>query len=214
MWATVVAVAVAAGISIWAAPDLPARVPMHFDLSGRPDRLGSRTEALVGIPLLVFGLGVLFWVLPLVDPRQGNIARSAKAYRACMLAILAFLVGVHGLIILNGVGRPVPVVRAINGGAGLLFVVIGNYLGKTRSNWFFGVRTPWTLSSERSWGKTNRLAGRGFAMLGILVIVAALLGSPVAMLAVIFGGLTLLAVALAAYSYREWRLDEVTGKRA
>jgi uncharacterized membrane protein len=207
VWATVVVVAVAAGLSVWAAPDLPARVPVHFDLSGTPDRLGSRTEALVAMPVLLLVLGMLFWALPLIDPRKDNLARSAKAYQATTIGTLAFVVAVHGLLLLNGLGRAVPVARALNIAIGLLFVLVGNYLGKTRSNWFFGVRTPWTLSSERSWAKTNRLAGRGFATLGVLVMIAALLGSPLVMFSLVIGGLALLLVTTIAYSYREWRLD-------
>ena len=57
---------------------------------------------------------------------------------------------------------------------GVLFIVLGNFMGKIRPNWFVGVRTPWTLSSKLSWDKTHRLAGWLFMLMGALFALLAL----------------------------------------
>jgi immunity protein, SdpI family len=66
-------------------------------------------------------------------------------------------------------GSKVDVTATIAIATGLFFVVLGNFMGKIRPNWFVGVRTPWTLSSKLSWTKTHRLAGWLFIGMGILI---------------------------------------------
>jgi uncharacterized membrane protein len=90
---------------------------------------------------------------------------------------------------------------------GAMFVVIGNFLGKTRSNWFFGIRTPWTLSSDRSWTLTHRLGGWLFIGTGLAVIVATALLGPDISLWIMLGLLLTGVVGLFAYSYVAWRDD-------
>ena len=54
---------------------------------------------------------------------------------------------------------------------GLLFIIIGNYMGKIKMNWFMGIRTPWTLSSEETWNKTHQLGGKLFMISGLLIAI-------------------------------------------
>jgi uncharacterized membrane protein len=50
----------------------------------------------------------------------------------------------------------------------LMFILIGNYSGKFAAI-FAGSENAWTLSSELSWHKTHRLAGRLFILLGAII---------------------------------------------
>jgi uncharacterized membrane protein len=89
----------------------------------------------------------------------------------------------------------------------LIIAVLGNYLGAVRSNFFFGVRTPWTLSSELSWERTNRLAGRLLVPSGLIVALMALAGWGVVGLVTFVVLLVSSMTAAVAYSYRVWRVD-------
>lgn len=91
-------------------------------------------------------------------------------------------------------------------GVVLLAMLMENYLGKVRSNFFFGIRTPWTLSSELSWGKTHRLGGRLFVFLGLVLAVGTMVKGP-GILPLLAPALLTLVVALAGYSYLVWRND-------
>ena len=84
---------------------------------------------------------------------------------------------------------------------------MGNYLGAVRSNFFFGVRTPWTLSSELSWERTNPLAGRLLVPLGLIVALMALAGWALAGLATFIALLVAAMPVAIAYSCRVWRDD-------
>jgi uncharacterized membrane protein len=206
--ASVVSIAFMVALSLWAWPQIPAgrQIPIHWDAAGNPNGYASKPVALFVLPVLALAIAVLLAVIPQFEPRRLNLAQSAKAYRAGWIGALVVLAGVQVLIVLAAVGRPANVVTIASLLAGGLLIVVGNYLGKSRSNWFFGIRNPWTLSSDLSWDKTNRLGGRLFVAAGAALILAGLTRS-----ATVFIGVLLVLLALTVlvtiYSYVVWRND-------
>ena len=196
-------------VSLWAWPQIPAdaQVPIHWGIDGRANGWAPKPIALLGLPLLTVGLALLLAFAPRLDPRYANVQRSATAYWAIAFGSLALLAVVHVAAILVATGRSVNIGTVVSVAVGVLFVVVGNFLGKTRSSWIFGIRTPWTLSSERSWAKTHRLGGYLFILLGVLVVLVAIVapGAPDAF--VLLGGLALVILAVVSYSYLVWRDD-------
>ncbi len=193
----------------WAWQQLPmdARVPIHWNIEGKVDGYGGRGTLFL-LPGMVLGLTLLFAVLPRIEPRRVNLMSSFKAYRAVWLAVLSLLGGVQILIVQAALGKKVPMDKCIYLGLGFMMLVMGNFLGKVRSNYVFGVRTPWTLSSELSWNKTHRLAGRMFVIYGLLMLLAAMVQIPgkyilMGDLAGLFG----ILLIVAGYSYRVWQQD-------
>jgi uncharacterized membrane protein len=110
-------------------------------------------------------------------------------------------------MLLQALGWPVEVVTVISVGVSLLLAIVGNYLGKVRSNFSFGIRTPWTLSSERSWHKTHRLGGKLLFGIGIGGAIAALAHANQLFLLLILGGTIGTTLFLILYSYIVWRND-------
>ena len=70
--------------------------------------------------------------------------------------IIAALAQDH--VVLTALGVHMPVMETVLPAVATLVIVTGNFMGKTRANFFVGVRTPWTLESDHSWEKTNRWA--------------------------------------------------------
>ncbi|MBI1212766.1 MAG: DUF1648 domain-containing protein [Alphaproteobacteria bacterium] len=197
------------GLSAWAWQVVPtgAQIPVHWNLHGQVDRFGSKTEGLLILPAMGVFFTFVMWFLPRVDPRRANLERSAKMWNALSIAVVALLAYVHVLIVLKAIGRPLDMVDYLIPGLSVLFIVIGNYLPKTRSNWFAGVRTPWTLSSEYSWNRTHRLAGLMFVASGALTLGTwFVLGGKIAVVALI---VTILATSVTSVvaSYFYWRGD-------
>lgn len=184
-----------------------ASVPVHWNVNGDPDGWAPAWLAFSlgpAITALVVGLMAL---VPRIEPRRENLHRSADAYRTVAIALILFLVVIHLVTVAQGVGYAVPVGMVISLGIGILFIVIGNVLGTVRSNFMFGVRTPWTLSSDRSWDRTHRLVGRLFVATGIVVAITSLTGQLALTLGVM---LVMIAVTLIGgtwYSYRQWQAD-------
>jgi uncharacterized membrane protein len=184
-----------------------ASVPIHWNVNGDPDGWAPAWLAFSlgpAITLLVVGLMAL---VPRIEPRRANLRRSANAYRTVAVALVLFLVVVQVVTVAQGVGYAVPVGLVISFGIGLLFVVIGNVLGTVRSNFMFGVRTPWTLSSDRSWDRTHRLVGRLFVVTGVVVAISSLAGQLALTLGLLLVMISVTLVGGTWYSYREWQAD-------
>lgn len=196
-------------VSAWAWPQIPdgAQVPIHWGIDGQPNGFAPKWQGLLMLPALTAGIALVLAFAPRVDPRAGNIQRSATAYWAIAVAALVLMVVVHVAAVLAATGRAVNIGMIVSLAVGGLFVVVGNFLGKTRSSWIFGIRTPWTLSSELAWTRTHRLGGYLFVLLGIAVILVAFVapGGPDAF--VLLGGLALVILTVVSYSYLVWRDD-------
>ncbi len=103
---------------------------------------------------------------------------------------------------------PIDAATFILAGVGAMFVLIGNQLGKSRSMYLIGIRTPWTLASEEVWIKTHRLAGKLMVAGGLLLIVAAFLPLPPALVAAWTVGIIAIAVGIPlVYRLLLWRRE-------
>lgn len=181
--ASAVIVAAMAAASAWALSRLPdAAIPAHWDIDGRPDHYMAPAAVLFFMPALTALLSAMFAVLPAVMPPQGDLGRSRQPYVAAWFATLGLMVLVHGAIIATAMGAPVEPGRIIPAGVGLLFVVLGNYLPKTRYNYVMGIRTPWTLADERVWDRTHRFAGAAFVLAGLSIVAGVVLIPPIRLL--------------------------------
>lgn len=169
--AAFVVVAVIAGV--WLYPRLPAEVPTHWDLHNRVNGVTSRFWAAAFPALGVLVLAALSVVLPAVSPRQFAIKRFEGVWGVLMLVMQGFVL-VAGLgILLQGAGYAVSTPAIVMLAAGVLYLLLGNYMGKLRRNFFMGIRTPWTLASEAVWERTHRLAGWLFVLAGVAMVIAA-----------------------------------------
>lgn len=187
------------------------RIPVHWDINGQPDGYGGKFEGLMIVPIVGVALVALFAVIPLIEPRREHLLSSMPAYALVWLALLAYLSLMHVALLFTAFGHQVNMATVLGSGIGLLFIVIGAVLGRVHSNFMFGVRTPWTLSSEKSWRLTHRLAGRMFLWAGVATLVAGVIALvtdldwlPIAVLLVGSLGTALVGVV---YSYVVWRGD-------
>jgi uncharacterized membrane protein len=150
------------------------------------------------IPLVALGLYALMLVLPWFDPGRRNYASFAKPYALLRTAIVLFLGVLYAGTLVAAHGRTINMMAFIMPALGVMFLVMGNVMGKIRPNWFVGIRTPWTLSSKQSWNKTHRLGGRLFMALGLMFIAAAF-APPELMLPLINGAPLALVCVLLPY---------------
>jgi uncharacterized membrane protein len=206
--ASALLIAFMGAVSLWAWAQIPAgrQIAVHWDVAGNPNGYASKEVALLLLPIVALAIALLLAFIPQIEPRRLNLAQSGKPYLAAWIGTMVVLAGAHLLIALAAVGRPANIVTVTSLLVGGLLIVLGNYLGKARSNFFFGVRTPWTLSSDLSWDKTNRLAGRVFVAVGAAMVVAGLTRSGTVFAVVLVILLAMIAV-VTVYSYFVWRGD-------
>ncbi len=187
-------------------PTAPERIPVHWNIHGEVDRWGGRFEGLFLLPLIALGVWALMRFLPLADPGRASYALFAFPYLVIRATVIAFLLAIDVVVHLTIRGYTVDMGRVVPAAVGVLFVVIGAFMGKIRPNWFVGVRTPWTLSSKTSWTRTHRLAGKLFVLAGTAALVAAAVAPRQAHVVILAGTLGAAAISV-AYSFAVWRDD-------
>ena len=191
--------------SIAVLPWAPERVPTHWGFSGEPDRYAAPVPGLFVLPLIMLLLALLLPVLPWIDPRRQSYEQFGSTYVHIQTGLLAFLLALHMIMLGAALGLPLNMNRLIVPTAGLLFVGLGNVMGKIRPNWFVGFRSPWALSSPDVWTRTHRFGGRLMVGLGLLMIVSGLLFPAAVSVTVVAIASCLLAVLTFGYSSRVWR---------
>ncbi|MBN1247254.1 MAG: SdpI family protein [Anaerolineae bacterium] len=202
-------VLVMVAVSGYAWTQIPAgtAVCTHWNAAGVCDGWGSRFTGLFLMPIVVAAVVGLFAIIPRIDPRAAHIAASRTAYTVVWLAMLGFFLAFHVTLMLDVLGRPVPIAMLLPVLTGALFVAIGSVMGRVRSNYFFGIRTPWTLASEQSWVKTHRLGGWLFIAEGVLIAAGALLRPGTLWVTLLLGSVVVMLVVVTVYSYVVWRGD-------
>lgn len=186
-------------VAYW--PYLPSLMPTHWGLNGRPDAwMPLPWGGLIGPLVATFGY-VLLLLLPVIDPRSQHWEAFSGIYPLFKDALLAFFCCLTYLTLSAAVrpGQALDLTVLIVA-MGLLYMVIGNYLPKLRSNFFLGVRTPWTLSDEDVWYQTHRMAGKLGMAVGLLTILTAWL-PPTWSFIVLMGSASVLTLGSIGYSF-------------
>lgn len=169
---------------------LPARVPIHWGIDNQPDNWADK-------PFVIFGLPLLMLLFHLFCCAADNLfPASAQTHPKAVRKLLRLLIPIMTIVlecitVMYVMDWFTDVGLAACCLVGLIFLLLGNYLPKSRPNATFGIRLPWTLADEDVWRRTHRLGGWLFMLGGVTVIVSAFCGAypfVIAMLAVI--GLT------------------------
>lgn len=185
---------------------LPPRMAIHFDFRGRPNGFMAPGPFMLEMEGIGLGIYLLLLFVPRIDPKKQNYALFAKTFFIFRATILLINAAITCLILMMGVGMIIHIGRITILLISLLFMVLGNYMSNIRPNWFVGIRTPWTLSSEKVWKKTHQLGGRTFFFAGLVGFILSLfLPNHVLLLAfpVLIGVAVLTPIIFSYLSYRK-----------
>jgi len=156
--------------------DLPARIPVHWNIRGEVDGWGGKIPGLFPLPLCMLFVLALLRVLPRFDPRlqrtPGDEGRMPLVLPIIRIAFLALFNTIFFVQIAASLGNTLAAGRIMMTCLLVFFVVLGNYLGNVRPNYFVGIRTPWTLENPETWRATHRLGGRLMFFGSLILLVA------------------------------------------
>ncbi len=142
----------------------------HWNARGEVDGYMSKFWGLFLMPFVLLVMLFLFILIPRIDPLKKNIEKFRKYFDIFIVLITLFMFYVYGLTLLWNIGKRFDMSLAIIPAMALLFYFIGVMLEKSKRNWFIGIRTPWTLSSDRVWEKTHILGGKLYKIAGVVAI--------------------------------------------
>jgi uncharacterized membrane protein len=170
--AVLILTATLAGVLLW--NQLPDPVASHWGADDQVNGYMPRVWGVFLMPLITIGMLLLFLVIPSVDPLKTNIQQFRDTFNTFIVLIIAFMVYIHALTLIWNLGYTgFRMSSAMLPAMGLLFIFMGRLITKAKRNFFIGIRTPWTLSSDRVWDETHRVGGKLFIAAGVLALLGA-----------------------------------------
>ncbi len=172
-WFTIMILVIQVLGSLYLCMSLPAdaKVPIHWNYKGEIDNYASVWSSFYTFNGINVGLFLFFLAFPLFSPWY---KKNQKQYEKLLPVIVGGMIMLFAAIYLFSlitVFYP-----GFNSSAGIDFLIgillifLGNLMPKIPKNFFIGIRTPWSLSSDEVWFKTHRVGGYCFVMGGILML--------------------------------------------
>lgn len=187
-------------------PSMPDKMASHWNAQGEVNGYMSKFWGVFFMPFLFAGLLLFFIAIPKIDPRKENIEKFRQYYDGFIALIITFMFYIYLLSIFWNMGRQFDFSTAITPALAALFYYSGIMLENSRRNWFIGIRTPWTLSSEKVWNKTHVLGGKLFKIAGVFALMGIVFRKYVMWF--IVAPVILLSLSLVIYSYIEYRKEK------
>ena len=156
------------GIGAYFFPQMPEKMASHWNAKGEVDGYISKFWGLFLMPIILLGLFLLFILIPKIDPLKENIAKFRKYFDGFIVLITLFLFYIYLLTIAWNLGKRFNMGQMMMPALGMLFYYCGILTENAKRNWFIGIKTPWTLSSERVWNKTHKIGGKLFKAAGLI----------------------------------------------
>jgi len=192
-------------LGIYLYPMMPEKMASHWNARGEVDGYMTKFWALFLMPLMSLGLLLLFLVIPKIDPLKQNIEKFRKYFDIFIVLMLGFLFYIYLLTIFWNLGVRFSMTQLMIPAMAALFYYCGILVENAKRNWFIGIKTPWTLSSEKVWDKTHKLGGKLFKGAGLIILLGIVLESYA--LLFILVPIIFVSIYLIVYSYLEYQKE-------
>ncbi len=191
---------------------LPDRMASHWGFNDQVNGHMSRFWGAFLMPVMAMAMLGLFLLIPNIDPLKANIATFRPIFNGFITAIVVFLLYLHVLTILWNLGmQGFHMSAVLMPGLGLLFIFAGLMMRQAKRNFFIGIRTPWTLSSDRVWAQTHRVGGLLFVLCGVLAMFGVFFPGMVAFWLVL---VPIIAVTVFLIPYSYWLYQQETSSHS
>ncbi len=194
-------------IGIYFYPQMPEQMASHWNAEGQVDGYLPKFWALFLMPILSFGLYLLFIVIPKIDPLKENIEKFRNYYDTFVIIFICFLFYIYLVTIFWNLGFQFNMGYVLIPAISVLFYYCGILIENAERNWFVGIRTPWTLSDDGVWKKTHIVGAKLFKIYALLLLVSLLFIDlmPQCLVFVILIPAVLIVIYLFVYSYIEYQ---------
>lgn len=193
-------------ISLLAYQYLPQTIASHWNYLGVADGFSSKTVNLIAFPTLLAFLGILLTYVPMLDPKYSSIKSFMHEYNKFIDLLMIFFLSLQIQVIAWNLGYKISMAVYMPIMLGILFYFIGEMIGKSKVNFTIGIRTPWTLSSEKVWNSTHKLGEKLFKLSLPIFLISSLI--PTISFLVVIGYIFFIVIALFAYSYSEYKKEQ------
>jgi uncharacterized membrane protein len=191
--------------AIYFYPLMPDRMASHWNSRGEVNRYLPKFLALFLMPSISLIIFFLYLLIPKIDPLKENIEKFRKYFDRFVILILLFLFYLYLLTIFWNLGMRFNIGKVLAPALAILFYYCGVLTENTKRNWFIGIRTPWTLSSDEVWQKTHKISGRLFKITGIFTFLSLFFETYALFLIVVL--VVSIGIYSVIYSYIQYRKE-------
>lgn len=163
-----VLVLIAFAVGFYFYPILPEKVASHWNQQGQVNGHINKFWGAFLMPVVALAMFFMFLIIPRIDPMKENIKKFRKYFDGFIILITLFLLYIYALTILQNTGTNFNMSQAMIPALAVLLFYCGVLIKKSKRNWFVGIRTPWTLSSDIVWDKTHKIGGKLFKTAGVI----------------------------------------------
>jgi uncharacterized membrane protein len=197
-------------VSIYFYSALPDSMASHWGINGQVNGYMPKLLGAFLMPVILAAMAILFFAIPRIDPLRANIDKFRGHYYGFIVVICAFMLLLHLQVLLWSLGLRISPSSTLPLAMGALFYYMGVLVENAKRNWFIGIRTPWTLSSDSVWDKTHKLGGKLFKVAGIIALLGVL--SPPFSFWLVIVPVISVAFYTMLYSYLEYSKEKRLGK--
>ena len=196
---------------------MPDTVAVHFGVDGMPDRYGSKYEAFIlpAAALLTYVVYLVVIRLTAGKKTDEKTLRNIDVITTIVIAIFVVL-NVLGVVILIAMNDPDKLSGpdnllyiAMTSAMGVLFIVCGNIMPKTKRNSMIGFRLPFCMDTDEHWYIANRAGGIAMVLAGLVTVVCGLIFRDITAVFIMLAAIIISATVAFIYSYGKIKRDEV-----
>ncbi|MBR9707257.1 MAG: DUF1648 domain-containing protein, partial [Candidatus Diapherotrites archaeon] len=162
-------------LSFYAFPLAPDKVATHWNAAGEANGFSDPLFGLFLLPVMSSFIYLLMISIPSIAVFKVNFKDFDKEYFGLRAFMMVFMLVVQVGIVSAALGFDFNMTLLIMPAISGLFFYIGWMLPKIKRNYFVGIRTPWTLSSDRVWKKTHEVGGKVFMLQGVILLFGVIL---------------------------------------
>ena len=196
---------------------MPNTVAVHFGVDGMPDRYGSKYEAFI-LPAAAVLVYVLYLIIIRFAGAKKTDEKTSKNIDVISTIIIAIFVvfNVLGVVILIAMNDPDKLSGPDNllyvtmtAAMGVLFIVCGNIMPKTKRNSMIGFRLPFCMDTDEHWYIANRAGGIAMVLAGIVTVVCGLIFRDITAVFIMLASIIVSATVAFIYSYGRIKKEKV-----
>lgn len=150
-------------------PFLPAQIPANWNVNWEVNGWSDKKYIFI-LGLMPVAILLLLDILPKIDPRRENYQKHGKAYHVLQIALVILMVLMSWATVATVLWKGFNIKKILPTFIGIIFIIIGNYMPKLKSNYFVGIKNPWALADDLVWRKTHKAGGYVFAISGIFMV--------------------------------------------
>lgn len=170
---------------------LPDTVAIHFDINNNPNRYFSKNAFVFGMPVLMVALQLFLCVISDVADKYPEANRKMMIVGKWIIPILSIILYI--VTIMYAIGNKLDIRKIVMFILGVLFVIMGNYLPKTKGN-----INLINKIFEQEYKKVSRISGYLMILNGLLFLASNLFSQYVSIFVVCLAILEI--IVLCAYT--------------